>query len=175
MVTQPTHSSSRILRPVRPWFIMLSLLLALLLNLVPLGRLPGLPDWVALVLCFWCVREPLRAGMGIGFVLGLLMDVGYGSLMGQHALAYVLLAYGAAALSRRILWFGFVQQALHVLPLLAGAQLVMLAVRLAAGDGFPGLAYCLSSVTATALWYPLTFVLLLPQYRPDVKDENRPI
>ena len=47
---QPTHSSRRILLPVRNWFIVLTLFLALVLNLVPFGRLPGIPDWVALVL-----------------------------------------------------------------------------------------------------------------------------
>ena len=172
---QPTHSSRRILQPAKTWFIGLSLLLALLLNLVPLGRLPGLPDWVALVLAFWCVREPRRVGMLSGFALGLVMDAAYGSLLGQHALTYVLLAYAAASLSRRILWFGFVQQAVHVLPLLLGAQLLMVAVRLVAGAEFPGWQYFLSSVTATLLWYPATFLLLAPQYRSAEKDENRPI
>ena len=58
--------------------------------------------------------------MGAAFVLGLLMDVADGSVMGQHALAYVLLAFAAGGLSRRILWFPLSQQALHVLPLLLG-------------------------------------------------------
>ncbi|MDP2868222.1 rod shape-determining protein MreD [Methyloversatilis sp.] len=174
-MNQPSFSSRRILRPVRPWFIWLSMLVALLLNLMPLGRTPMLPDWVALVLCFWCVREPLRAGMGAGFVFGLLMDIGYGSLMGQHALAYVLLAYTAGTFSRRILWFGPLQQSLHVLPMLVGTQLVMLFVRLSTDAEFPGLGYFAGSVIATLLWYPISFVLLLPQYRPEDKDENRPI
>ena len=174
-MNQPSFSSRRILRPVRPWFIWLSLTAALVINLMPLGRAPILPDWVALVLCFWCVREPLRVGMVAGFVLGLLMDVGYGSLMGQHALAYVLLAYAAGTLSRRILWFGPLQQSLHVLPMLVGTQLVMLLVRLAADADFPGLTYFVGSVIATLLWHPISFLLLLPQYRPENKDENRPI
>ncbi len=84
---------------------MLTLFLALLLNLIPFGRLPGIPDWVALVLAFWCIHQPLKVGMAAGFVLGLAMDVADASVMGQHALAYVLLAFAAAGLSRRILWF----------------------------------------------------------------------
>jgi rod shape-determining protein MreD len=174
-MNQPSFSSRRILRPVRPWFIWLSLTAALVINLMPLGRAPILPDWVALVLCFWCVREPLRVGMAAAFVLGLLMDIGYGSLMGQHALAYVLLAYAAGALSRRILWFGPLQQSLHVLPMLVGTQVVMLLVRLAADADFPGLTFFAGSVIATLLWHPISFLLLLPQYRPENKDENRPI
>jgi rod shape-determining protein MreD len=88
---QPTFSSSRILLPVRPWFIFLSLIAAAVLNFLPTAHWPGMPDWVALVLCFWSVREFRRVGMGWGFVLGLLMDVADGAVLGQHCFAYVLL------------------------------------------------------------------------------------
>jgi rod shape-determining protein MreD len=172
---QPTHSSRRILLPARNWFIYLSLTIALALNLIPFGRLPGIPDWVALVLVFWSIHQPLRIGMGAAFVFGLCMDVANASVMGQHALAYVLLAFAAGGLSRRILWFPLAQQALHVLPLLLATQLVMLLIRMVTGAEFPGVLYFLSSFSAVLLWHPLNYVLLLPQYRPIEHDENRPI
>ncbi|CAM5294362.1 rod shape-determining protein MreD [Thauera mechernichensis] len=172
---QPTNRSSRILLPVKLWFVYLSLFAALGLEYIPTGRTPGLPDWVALVLAFWCVREPLRIGMGVGFVFGLLVDVGLGAAMGQHALAYVVLAYLANTLARRVLWFPSWQQALHVLPLLLLAQLLMMAVRLLAGGEFPGWSYFLSSFSSALLWAPLSFLLLLPQYQPVERDDNRPI
>ena len=172
---QPTFSSSRILLPVRPWFIYFSLFAALSLNFLPTAHWPGVPDWVALVLCFWSVRESRRVGMGWAFILGLLMDVADGSLLGQHGLAYVILAYLSASLSRRILWFPLAQQALQVLPLLVLAQIIQAAMRLAAGADFPGWGYFVGPFVATLLWFPLTFVLLLPQYRPVEQDPNRPI
>lgn len=172
---QPTHSSRRILLPAKGWFIALTLAAALFLNLFPLGRLHLVPDWVALVLAFWCIHQPMRAGMSAAFFLGLLMDVADGSVMGQHALAYVLLAFAAGGLSRRILWFSLTRQALHVLPLLLGMQLVMLAARLTGGGDFPGLSWLLGSFSAAALWTPLTYLLLLPQFQPIERDENRPI
>ncbi|MBK7135575.1 MAG: rod shape-determining protein MreD [Rhodocyclales bacterium] len=172
---QPTHNSRRILLPVRQWFILFSLAAAFFLNLVPLGDLVGVPDWVALVLAFWGVREPLRVGMGTAFVAGLLMDVASGSVIGQHPLAYLLLSFAAGGLSRRILWFPLGQQALHILPLLLATQVVMVVARLVGGAEFPGWGYFLGSFTGALLWFPLTFVLLLPQYQPLEKDENRPI
>lgn len=172
---QPSHSSRRILLPARGWFIYFSLCAALGLNLIPLGRQSGIPDWLALVLAFWCIHQPLKIGMGTGFVFGLAMDVAHAGVLGQHALAYVLLAFTAGGLSRRVLWFPLAQQALHVLPLLLGTQLVMLLVRLATGAEFPGLLYFLSSLVATLLWHPLNYLLLLPQYRPVERDDNRPI
>ncbi len=172
---QPTHSSSRILRPVRPWFIVLSLVIALFLNLMPSGMVPGMPDWVALVLAFWCIREPYKVGMASAFALGIFMDVADATLMGQHALSYVLLAYGAGTLSRRVLWFSFLEQALHLLPLLLAMQVVTVLVRLAGGAEFPGWGFFLGSFTAAVLWYPLTYLLLLPQFQSEDKDDNRPI
>ena len=172
---QPTFSSSRILLPVRPWFIALSLIVAVLLNMLPTAWLPGVPDWVALVLCFWSTREFRKVGMGWAFVLGLVMDVADASLMGQHTLAYVLLAYGASSLSRRVLWFPLLQQALQIMPLLFIVPIVQFLVGMLAGGEFPGLGYFLWPVVAAALWLPLTFVLLLPQYQPVERDANRPI
>ena len=170
-----TFSSSRILQPVRPLFILLSLLVALALDFVPNAAWPWMPDWVALVIVFWSIREPRRVGMGSGFILGLAMDVADSSLMGQHALAYVLAAYVASALSRRILWFPLGKQALHVLPLLLMVQLVQFAVRAMPGTSLPGLSYFLGPLFGALLWWPLTFVLLLPQYQPVDRDANRPI
>lgn len=175
MATQPTHSSNRILLPARNWFILLSILAALLINLIPFGRFPGIPDWVALVLVFWSIHQPLKVGMGTAFLLGLAVDVAHGSVMGQHALAYVLLAFAAGALSRRILWFPLGQQALQVLPMLLGAQLVMMLAGMLGDGEFPGLAWFLSSVVGALLWPPLTYLLLLPQYQPVDRDDNRPI
>ena len=170
-----THSSSRILLPVRPWFIFFSLFVTLCLNFLPTSHWPGIPDWVAFVLCFWSIREPQRIGMGWAFIMGMLMDVADGAVLGQHALAYVLIAYGGMTLSRRILWFPLGHQALHILPLLLAAQIVQAIIRLAAGAEFPGWGYFVGPFVATPLWIPATFILLLPQYRPVEQDPERPI
>lgn len=172
---QPTNLSRRILLPVRPWFIYLSLILALLLAYIPVGRTPGMPDWVALVLAFWRVREPQRVGMGVAFVFGLLVDIGHGAAMGQHALAYVLLAYFCALFGRRMLWFSLAMQSLQILPLLLGAQALMVVVRLLAGGEFPGWWIFTGPLVGALLWVPLSYVLLLPQFQPVERDENRPI
>lgn len=172
---QPTFYSSRILLPVRPWFIAFSLFAALLLNFLPTSAWPWMPDWTALVLLFWSIREPRRVGMGTGFLLGLIMDVADAGVLGQHALAYVLAAYAGAAIGRRVLWFPLAKQALHVLPLLLVVQGVQYLARAMPGIVLPGLDYFIGSFVGAALWVPLTFVLLLPQFRPVDRDDNRPI
>src|ERR1700752_4830202 len=116
------RSSSQILLPVRMSTIFGSFAVALFLNFLPWRDLRLVPDFVALVLCFWCVRQPRLVGLGVGWTLGLLTDAGNGVLLGQHALAYSVLAFLSVWLSRRILWFGPRLQALHVAIMLLVAE-----------------------------------------------------
>ena len=164
-----------ILLPVRAITIAASFAGALLLDFLPWPDLALAPDFVALTLAFWCVRQPRLVGLATAWVLGLVVDAGNGVLLGQHALAYSALAFFAIALSRRILWFEAWGQMLHVLLLLEGAQLVALGVRLVAGAEFPGWSLFAGPLAATALWPALSWLLLIPQRRPIEIDENRPI
>jgi rod shape-determining protein MreD len=156
-----------ILLPVRVSTIAGSFVLALFLNFLPWRDLRLVPDFVALVLAFWCIRQPRLVGLGIAWALGLLCDAGNGVLLGQHALAYSLLAFVSIWLSRRVLWFGVALQALHVAVILLLAQLVSVLVRLAAGDPFPGWPVLVGPLAAAALWPGVTWLLLLPQRRPE--------
>ena len=165
----------RILLPASVSFIVLTLALALLFNLLPWGTMAGVPDLTATVLAFWCIHQPRRVGIGIAWSLGLLLDVGSGALLGQYALGYSVLAFLAFAVHRRILWFPAWQQALHVLLLLLSTQLLTLVIRISAGADFPGWSYFVGSFICAALWPVLSFLLLLPQQRPEIVDENRPI
>lgn len=167
--------ANQLLLPVNPLFMWGSVLAALMLNLLPLGRLPWLPDVLAVVLVFWGVHQPRRMGMAPAFVLGLLMDVHQGALLGQHALAYSLLSFGAIAIHRRLLWFSVPSQAVQILPLFALAHLVVMLVRLAAGGTFPGWSLLLAPVIEAALWPLATVLLLAPQRRAPDRDKNRPL
>ena len=168
-------ASQRILLPVRASTILGSLALALLANFLPWRSVALAPDFVALVLVFWCVRQPRLVGLGAGWALGLLIDAGNGVLMGQHALAYSLLAFASITLSRRILWFPLWGQALHVLALLLFAQGVSALVRLAAGAEFPGWVIAVGPLIGAMLWPLVTTLLLMPQRMPAEVDENRAI
>jgi rod shape-determining protein MreD len=165
----------RILLRVNVWYMAFTIVLALLFNLMPWRDLTGVPDMVALVLAFWCVHQPRKMGIGIAWFVGLVMDAGNGALLGQHAFAYAFLAFGAITLHRRILWFSLWQQAAHVLVLLLASQALMLGVRMIAGGAFPGLMYFTGGLVAAALWPAASFLLLLPQRRPESVDENRPL
>ncbi|MFO7189252.1 MAG: rod shape-determining protein MreD [Pseudomonadota bacterium] len=165
----------RILRPANPFFIAFSLLGALAFNLLPWPDLRLVPDLLALTLTFWCIHQPRKVGVGIAWVLGLAMDAANGALIGQHALAYACLAFGAHVIHRRVLLFGVWPQAVHVFVLLLLSQLIMLAVRLIAGGTFPGWLTLVGIGISALLWPFITDLLLAPQRAPDDIDETRPI
>ena len=173
--TGRVQNKQYLLRPANPAFIVISLITAFLLNLLPWGRLLAAPDFVALVLVFWTIHQPRRVGIGAAFLLGLLMDVHDASRLGENALAYTLLAYGAILLNRRIVRFTVFTQALQVFPLFLLAQAVVLIVRLIMGASFPGWPFFLESLTTALLWPLATWLLFAPQRRPLERDETRPI
>ena len=147
-----------LLLPASPGFIWGSLLAALMLGLLPLGRLAWVPDLLAVVLVFWSIHQPRRVGLGAAFLFGLALDVHQASLLGQHALAYSVLMYFAITVHRRVLWFSVPAQALQLLPLFALAHAITIVLRLIGGAVFPG-------------WQ----VLLAPQRRAPNPDANRPL
>ncbi len=172
------RSGQQLLLPANPLFIWGSLVAALMLNILMsslLGRAAWPPDILALVLVFWVIHQPLRVGVGTAFVFGLCMDVHQGALLGQHALAYTCLSYFTITISRRLLWYGIPSQALQIFPLLAGAHLLQLLVRLLAGHSFPGWSFLISPVAQAVLWPVVTLILLAPQMRAPDPDANRPL
>jgi len=167
--------ADQLLMPVSPLFIWTTLAIAFVLNVVPLGRVPAMPDFVALVLVFWNVHQSRRVGVGVAFAFGLLMDVHSGAVLGQHALAYTLLSYFAVTVHRRLLWFTVPSQAVQILPLFLAAQAVSLIVRVISGGMFPGWELILAPVFQALLWPVTTWLLLAPQRRAPDRDENRPL
>lgn len=172
MIMRP---GQQLLLPANPVFIWGSLLGALLMNMLPLGRTPWMPDFLLLVLVFWSVHQPLRIGIGAAFVFGLAMDVHQGGLLGAHALAYTVMSFLSIMIHRRLLWFSVPLQAAQVLPLFLVCQCIVLATQMLGGGAFPGVSMFLAPVIESLLWPVVSVVLLVPQRRAPDPDANRPL
>ncbi|UCD69297.1 MAG: rod shape-determining protein MreD [Betaproteobacteria bacterium] len=158
-----THSHE-VLMPAKPAYVALSFFVAFMLNMLPLTGwvLMIRPDFVAAVLLYWAIQHPRKVGFTPVFLLGLAMDVADGSLFGQHALAYCVLTAAGITLHRRISLFGLRGQMLHILGILLVAQLIVLMVRIAADNAFPGWWYFLPSVSGSLLWPLVCHFVALP-------------
>ena len=157
--------------PASRGFILLSLLVAVLLEWLPWRgwALVLRPDFVALVLLYWCTHKPHRVGIGIAWMLGIFVDVADASLFGQHALAYSVLAFGGLVLNRRVQMFSLREQSVHVFVLLLASYAVYALVHWQV-RGYVAWEFFLGSVTSALLWTPLT--LLLQILRRPRRDPN---
>lgn len=165
----------QLLLPVNVFFMWGSLFAALLLSMLPFGRTPWMPDIVALVLVFWSIHQPHRIGMLTAFFVGLLVDVHQSAMLGQHALAYIVLSYLALAIHRRVVWYNVFSQALQILPLFVVSHAVELMVRLIAGGVFPGYSLGFAPLLEALLWPLASVVLFAPQRRAPDRDAHRPL
>ncbi|OGT22807.1 MAG: rod shape-determining protein MreD [Gallionellales bacterium RIFOXYD2_FULL_52_7] len=150
---------SEIQRPVSNLFIMASVLSALVLNGLPWEGiwLALRPDFVAVVMLYWCTHKPLRFGIGLAWAIGILADVSDASLFGQHALSYTVLAFGGVVLSRRIQMFDLREQTTQVFFILLLTYAVYSLVHWQV-SGLVAWRYFLGCMTSTLLWIPISLL-----------------
>lgn len=117
------------------------------------------PEWVALVLIYWCMAVPHRVGVGVAWLAGLFQDALQVGLLGQQALVYAAVAFVVLKLHQRIRVYPLGQQALILLVLLALANLLQVWINGLTGRPTPELSYWLSPLVGTLLW-PWIFILM---------------
>jgi rod shape-determining protein MreD len=141
--------------------IILSFMAALALNMMALPEWAEnlRPDWVALVLIYWCLALPERVGVGIGWLSGLFLDVASGALLGQHALSLAIVAYLALRLHKRIRVFPLWQQSVSVLLLILLHLLLAVWIRGSIGQSAETWAYWLPAITSMLCWPPIFLTL----------------
>lgn len=100
--------------------IAFSFILAFLLAMLPLPDWANMyrPDWVVLVLIYWCLYLPERIGAGVAWLIGLMLDITQANLLGLNALGLSLVGYLANRFHLRLRMFPWWQQAISVLVLL---------------------------------------------------------
>ena len=154
------QARSEIQRPVSNTFILLSVLAALFLNGLPWEGIWLMlrPDFVAMVLLYWCMHKPWRLGIGLSWAVGIFADVADASLFGQHALAYTVLAFGGVVLNHRLQMFNLRQQTVQVAGILALTYAVYALVHWQV-SGYVVWLYFLGCLTSTLLWAPLSIML----------------
>lgn len=136
------------------WVIAMSFIVAMMLTMLPLPDWAEYfrPEWVTMVLIYWCMALPNRVGVGIGWVVGLFLDVIHGAVLGQYALALALIAFFTLSLHRRLRVYPLLQQSLVILMLIVLQLLIITWVK-----GFLGLppdsvSHWLPSVSSMLLW-----------------------
>ena len=143
------------------WVILLSFLVGLTLTLIPTPEWADRfrPQWVALILIYWCMALPDRVGVGIGWMAGLTLDVAQASLLGQHAFAMAIMAYVTNKAHMRLRVLPLWQQSGTVLLFLLVNQLIVQWINGVVGYPPRDWWYLAPPLASTVLW-PWVFVVL---------------
>ena len=117
------------------------------------------PAWLVMIMIYWCIALPNRVGVVAAWFMGLLLDVGSSTLLGQNALAFTIVAYLAIRLHQRIRLFPIPQQALSVLILVALYQMINLWIKGSIGQSSQSWSYWLPALSSMLFW-PLVYLTL---------------
>lgn len=141
--------------------ILLSFIVGFILSMVPLPEILEniRPEFVTIVLIYWCIALPNRVGVGIGWIAGLFFDVTTDALLGQHALTFALIAYLAVKLHQRIRVFPIWQQALTIFVLMMFQGTITLWIIGMLGDA-PTLWTFMLPAMSTALFWPVGYLIM---------------
>jgi len=141
--------------------IFISFLIAIILTILPLPTWAQVfrPEWITLVLIYWCMALPSRISLGWAWVAGLMLDVTLGNLLGLHALSLTIVAFLTIKLYQRIRVYPLAQQALAILVLVAMSQLLNLWILGIIGKTPGSWTYWLPSISSAIFW-PWLFVVM---------------
>lgn len=143
--TQPLHAY---------WIVIASYLIALLLTIwpVPDWAEPFRPAWVMLATVYWCLYLPHRVGVVSAFVVGLLTDTLTGTLLGEHALALILVAWVVLRIHLQLRVYPWWQQTLTVVVLAVLYTLILFWIDGALGYTGSAVTRWLPVITTTLFW-----------------------
>jgi rod shape-determining protein MreD len=141
--------------------IIISIVLALMLAMAPLPAWAETfrPDWVMLTIIFWSMTFPGNYSVGVAWIVGLIVDVAQGTLLGQHALAFAVIAYVTVKFHLQLRQFPMLQLTATVFAMLALYQFILFWINGVAGINAPVVVYWGPVLSGTMIWPLVSLVL----------------
>ena len=141
--------------------VIITFIVGLMLTVMPLPESaePFRPDWLALVVIFWAMQLPRTWSVGSAWIIGIVLDVSYGTLLGQHALALCLVAFATVRFHLLMRVFPLSQLSATIFALLALYQFILFWVNGVAGVTASTITYWAPVITGTLVW-PFLFMFL---------------
>ena len=141
--------------------VLITLFVGLMLSIMPLpdAAQPFRPDWLALLLIFWAMQLPRSWSVGTAWIIGVVLDVAYGTLLGQHAVALCVIVFVTARFHLLMRVFPLSQLAATTFALIALYQFILFWINGVAGVTAPSVTYWGPVITGTVLW-PFLYMFL---------------
>ncbi|OJA00147.1 rod shape-determining protein MreD [Rickettsiella grylli] len=134
---------------------------AILLNILPLSPMFALffPLWLPLVLIYWIMVSPGHIHFTLAWLLGLFIDVLYGSYLGEHSLALCVVAYLAYRFHLQFRMFPVPQQMLFVFVMLIIYQTILIVTQAWLGFVIDFRWVWISLLMSALIWPLITYLL----------------
>jgi len=147
--------------------VIVTLSVGLMLSIMPLPEwiAPFRPDWLALLAIFWAMQLPRTWSVGSAWIVGVILDVSYGTLLGQHALALCVIVFITVRFHLLMRVFPLSQLTGTVFALLALYQFLLFWINGVAGVSASAVTYWAPLVTGTLIWPFLHMFLSGVRYR----------
>ena len=148
-------------RASRSFPVIVSIIVALMLAIAPMPEWaePFRPDWVALTLIYWAMNLPRTCGVGVAWLIGIVLDVAQGTLLAQHALGLSLIVYLTVKFHLQLRVFPMSQMAATVFALLAMYRFVLFWINGIAGVEAAAVSYWGPVLTGALVWPLIATVL----------------
>ena len=117
------------------------------------------PDWVTLVLIYWCMAAPQRVGVGAAWLVGLWLDILTFGLVGSHALTKTVIAFLVGRVALRLRVYPVWQQTAFILILLVFETAILVAIKYLVDGRLGGMVSWPALAVGVAVW-PLLFWIL---------------
>jgi rod shape-determining protein MreD len=110
------------------------------------------PDLALLAIIYWILTTPRVAGLGYAWLAGLVLDALRGLVLGQHALAFLIVAFLTHKLQLRIRMFPLLHQAGAVALLLGLYHFIIFWTDGLTGHGYTGWDRWLPILSGALIW-----------------------
>ena len=118
-----------------------------------------LPDWVTLVLIYWCMAAPQRVGVGVAWLVGLGVDLLTFGLAGSHALTKTVIAFLVGRVALRVRVYPVWQQSVFILILLVIEAAILVTIGYLLSGYWSGMFSWKAMAVSLVVW-PLLFLVL---------------
>ncbi|MGH8558208.1 MAG: rod shape-determining protein MreD [Methylococcales bacterium] len=155
--------------------VLLSIVLAMGLRILPWSRdwILFNPDWILLIVIYWCLTISERFNIGSAWAIGLVTDVLTGQLLGHNALTYSLIAYIVVRLHLRIRVFRRSRQIFVMFCLLLLSQFLVFWSQNMQGIGYPIWIYWAPACSGALMWPVVYWLLGGSQYHAKINWRSR--
>lgn len=121
------------------------------------------PAWVLLVMIYWAMATPYRVGVGVAWLVGMILDLLNGSMLGEHAFAMTVVIYFVSGMHIRMRMAPMLQQGFSVMLFILMYLFILFCIQGFIGELPSSQLYWLPAITSVILW-PWLY-LLLKDYR----------